>query len=71
MTVFVRADGSVEGVEIDQAAPHAVLNEAARKIVASAAPFAPFPDSVRRETDVIAITRTWHFSNDALTTETP
>lgn len=71
MTVFVRADGSVEGMEIDQPSPHAVLNDAARAIVLRAAPFAPFPDAVRRDTDVIAITRTWHFRNDALTTETP
>ncbi|TSH88962.1 energy transducer TonB [Verticiella sediminum] len=68
MTVFVRADGSVESMVIDQPSEHAVLNEAARDIVERAAPFAPFPDAVRQDTDVIAITRTWHFQNDAVTT---
>lgn len=71
MTVYVRADGSVEDVAFDQPSPHAILNTAARDIVAKAAPFAPFPDIIKRDSDVIAITRTWHFQNDAVSTEIP
>lgn len=69
MTVFVRTDGSVEKIEFDQPSAHAILNQAARDIVLKAAPFPPFPEAVRRDTDIIAITRTWHFQNDALSTE--
>src|SRR5690606_37558210 len=69
MTVFVRADGSVEKIEFDQPSEHDVLNQAARNIVLQAAPFAPFPDAIQRDTDIIAITRTWHFQNDAISTE--
>jgi len=71
MTVFVRADGSVEEVVFDAPSEHAILNEAARDIIRKAAPFAPFPEDVRREADILAITRTWHFQNDAISTEIP
>jgi protein TonB len=69
VTVYVRADGSVANVEIDQPSPHAVLNQAVRRIVQLSAPFPPFPPDIARDTDVLAITRTWNFVNDALTTQ--
>lgn len=71
LTVFVRANGSVERIELDNPSGHALLDAAAQDIVRRAAPFAPFPTAIRGETDVLAITRTWHFQNDAITTETP
>lgn len=71
MTVLVRADGSLAGIEIDTPSIHPEINEAARAIVQRAAPFAPFPDAVRHEADILSITRTWHFENDTLSTETP
>ena len=71
MTVYIRSDGSVVDVEIDQPSPQAVLNQAARRIVQLAAPFEPFPPDIAAETDVLAITRTWHFVNDVLDTQAP
>jgi protein TonB len=71
MTVYIRSDGSVADVEIDDPSPHAVLNQAARRIVQLAAPFPPFPPDVARDTDVLAITRTWNFVNDTLETKAP
>jgi protein TonB len=71
MTVYVRSDGSVADVEIDTPSPHAVLNQAARRIVQLSAPFAPFPPDIARDTDVLAITRTWNFVNDTLETRAP
>lgn len=71
LTVFVRADGTVEGLAFDTRSVHPELNAAAQVIVQQAAPFAAFPENIRRETDVIAITRTWHFENDTITTELP
>lgn len=66
LTVFVRADGSVEAVEIDQSSGHPILDQAALRIVRLATPFAPFPSNIARDTDILAITRTWHFTRDAL-----
>lgn len=71
ITVSVRADGSVASVEIDQPSEHAVLNQAARRIVQMAAPFPPFPAQIAREADMLVITRTWHFVNDTLETHSP
>ncbi|WP_144632668.1 energy transducer TonB [Bordetella genomosp. 13] len=71
ITVTVRADGSLAGFDIDRPSPHAVLNQAARRIVQMAAPFAPFPPELARDTDELVITRTWHFVNDTLETSVP
>ncbi len=71
LSVSVRADGTVTDVEIDQPSPHAVLNQAARRIVRLAAPFPPFPPDIARDTDVLVITRTWNFTNDKLDTRAP
>lgn len=70
VTVFVTADGGVEKLEFDAPSEYAVLNDAVRDIVRRAAPFPAFPAAIRRDTDIIAITRTWHFQNDAISTET-
>lgn len=70
-TVELRADGSVASVDIDVPSEHAVLNQAVRRIVQLAAPFSPFPPEIARETDVLSITRTWHFTNDSLDTGAP
>lgn len=71
MTVYVRSDGSVADVEIDTPSKYPVLNQAARRIVQLAAPFAPFPPDIARDTDILAITRTWNFVNDTLETRAP
>lgn len=65
-TVFIRADGSLEDIRIDQPARSSALNQAARRIVQLAAPFPPLPPELARETDILAITRTWRFTNDTL-----
>ncbi len=71
LTVYIRKDGSLERIEIDRPSEHAILNLAAARIVQLAAPFAPLPATMARNTDVFAITRTWHFVNQQLETNTP
>jgi periplasmic protein TonB len=66
MTVSIKADGSLESVVIDQKSPHAVLNDAAKRIVELAAPYAPFPDDIKKDTDILSITRTWTFTQEDL-----
>ena len=61
LTVTIRADGSVESVELDRSSGLKVLDAAAFKIVRMASPFAPFPADIRRDTDLLVITRTWFF----------
>ena len=62
LTVFIRADGSVEKVEVNKKSGQRILDAAATKIVEMAGPYAPFPDDIRRDTDILSITRTWTFA---------
>jgi len=65
--VAIRADGTVERIRVIRSSGFKMLDEAAVKIVDLAAPFAPFPPDIRAETDILDITRTWHFlSNNRL-----
>ena len=61
LTVSIRSDGTVESVEINRSSGQAVLDAAAVKIVEMSAPFAAFPPDIKRDTDVLHITRTWMF----------
>ena len=63
LTVIIRANGDLERVEVNRSSGNTLLDDAARRIVQMAAPFAAFPDSIRRDTDVLEITRTWTFTN--------
>jgi len=69
LTVYIKSNGDLDRVQIDSPSEHAVLNLAAQRIVQLAAPFAPLPPEIAQETDVLAVTRTWHFTNNALSTE--
>ena len=62
LTVSIRSDGTVENVEINRSSGQRVLDAAAIKIVEMSAPFAAFPPDIKRDTDVLHITRTWMFT---------
>lgn len=61
LDVALNPDGSVVEITVRRSSGHKVLDDAAVRIVELAAPYAPFPDDVRREVDVLHITRTWKF----------
>jgi protein TonB len=61
LTVTIKPDGSVDSIELDRPSGVKVLDAAAFKIVRMAAPFAPFPPDIRRDHDLLVITRTWYF----------
>ena len=63
LTVIIRSSGDVERVEINRSSGNQILDNAARRIVLLAAPYAAFPASITRDTDVLEITRTWTFTN--------
>ena len=64
LTVSIRADGSIESIEVSRSSGKSLLDAAAVRIVKLAAPFAPLPPDIRRDTDIISITRTWSFTED-------
>lgn len=71
LTVFIRRDGQLDHIEFDRPSSQAILNSAARRIVELASPFEPLPADLAKKTDVLAITRTWHFTRAGLDTKIP
>jgi len=61
MAVTINADGSLKAINIRQSSGHKILDDAAARIVRLAAPFARFPENIRKDTDEMVITRTWEF----------
>ena len=64
MTVSIRADGSIENIELNRSSGHKVLDAAAKHIVEMGAPYARFPEDISKEIDVLSITRTWTFTKE-------
>lgn len=60
--ISIRPDGSLEDFSIIRPARHEELNAGAEKIVRMSAPFAPLPENIRREADILSITIRWTFS---------
>jgi len=61
--VAVYPDGSVRDITIRKPSGHKILDDAAVRIVNLAAPFAPFPENISKDTDILYITRTWVFTS--------
>jgi len=64
LTVGIRADGSLESIEINRSSGEKILDDAAVNIVKLAGQngFAPFPPDISEDTDILHITRTWVFA---------
>ncbi|MCZ6897344.1 MAG: TonB family protein [Betaproteobacteria bacterium] len=64
LTVGIMANGNLESVEINRSSGQKILDAAAIRIVKLAGQngFAPFPPDIKRDTDILHITRTWVFT---------
>ena len=62
LTVSINADGTLAAMDLDQSSGYKILDAAAQQIVRLAAPYAKFPPDIRKETDILVITRTWYFA---------
>ena len=69
LDVAIRSDGSVKEIIIRRSSGHDLLDSGAVKIVRLAAPFAPFPDQIKGEVDILHVTRNWKFVNDQRPTD--
>ncbi len=65
LDVAILQDGTVQQITIRRSSGKKILDRAAVRIVELAAPFAPLPESITREVDILHITRTWNFVNDS------
>ena len=64
LTVAIKANGEVEDIKVERSSGSKTLDQAAKRIVMLSAPFDRFPDNIKRDTDVLHITRTWIFGRD-------
>ena len=62
LDVELNPDGTVRNISVLRPSGQPLLDEAAVRIVNLAGPFLPFPPEIRKEADVLHITRTWEFS---------
>jgi protein TonB len=62
LTVGIRSDGSIDSILIDRSSGRKILDLAATKIVSMGGPYAAFPPEIKRDTDILYITRTWTFA---------
>ncbi|MDH4456469.1 MAG: TonB family protein [Candidatus Methylopumilus sp.] len=70
LTVYIKSSGDVEKVEIRRSSGYPVLDNAAKSIVEMGSPYAAFPEDLRKEVDILDITRTWIFTKeDSLATK--
>ncbi len=66
VTVHIKADGSVEKIDIDRSSGHRVLDAAARRAIELAGPFPPLPAAVRKDYDILSISRTFNYTRSDL-----
>ena len=70
LTVAIKSDGTIEHIMVDKSSGKKILDAAAMRIVQLAAPYSAFPPDIRRDTDILHITRTWTFTRgDSLIAE--
>lgn len=65
LDVVINSEGELVKTDLRQSSGHQILDDAAKRIVKLAAPFSTFPDKLRKEADVIHITRSWEFLNNS------
>lgn len=69
LDVALNRDGGVHEISVSRSSGHKLLDDAARRIVELAAPFAPFPPEIRADVDILHITRTWKFEGASWTSK--
>jgi periplasmic protein TonB len=65
MDVGIKSDGSIYTIRITHSSGIPALDEAAKNIVKMSAPFPPLPLDLRKEVDILVITRVWKFSDES------
>lgn len=64
LDVGINANGTVDSITVLRTSGQKKLDDAAVRIVRLAAPFAPLPPEMRKDTDVLHIVKTWMFLPD-------
>ena len=68
MNVRLNAAGEILSAKVTRSSGNNLLDQAAKRILRLAEPFAPFPEELKERTDQIVIIRTWEFKSNQLIT---
>lgn len=68
LNVRINSLGQVIDAKVTKTSGEAILDEAARRIVRLAQPFAAFPAELKQRADQIVIVRTWEFNSNKFST---
>jgi len=66
LEVSLNADGSIRDLSLNQSSNQPMLDDSALRIVKLAAPFAPFPTEIKRDTSVLSFVYVWRFNGGKL-----
>jgi TonB family protein len=61
LTTGIASDGRVESIEISRSSGIPAVDQAAIQIVRKAAPFGPFPADMKKDVDILYVTRNFEF----------
>lgn len=64
LEVALNSDGTIRTLSVRRKSPHPLLDDAALRILRLSAPFPPFTDAMRAETDVLRFVYEWRFGRD-------
>lgn len=65
MDIGIKADGSIDSIQITQSSGSPALDKAAIDITYLSAPFGSLPADLHKELDVLKFTRIWKFSDES------
>ncbi len=65
LRVAINAQGEAVEVQVVESSGQPILDDAAKKIVRLASPYAKFTPEMKKEFDILVITRRWTFTRDA------
>jgi len=63
LDVAIKPDGSLAGLKVIRSSGSQLLDDGAKYIVEISAPFAPFSPEIRKQVDILHITRSWQFNH--------
>jgi protein TonB len=69
LSVRINSVGEILDVKITRSSGSSVLDEAAKRILRLAEPFAPFSEELKQRADQLVIIRTWDFKSNRLSTK--
>lgn len=68
LLVALKKDGNIQEIKVIESSNQAILDRAAINSIRLAAPFPRFPKSIRKNTDILEIIRTWRFEKHTVRT---